>query len=80
MSRQLEMNLKDPKHPIHGHAVKLVEINKKLNFLRAERRHAIQALAAAMMKHKKFQVNIDGMLLTYRETESTRDVRIRKGK
>ena len=76
MPKQIEMELNDPKHPIHTKAVKVIEIADKIKDLTEEKGLAIDALVEAMIEHKKFSITVHGITLMHKKRESSQGIQI----
>lgn len=76
MAKQLELELNDPKHPIHAKAVRVIEIADKIKDLTAEKGLAVDALVAAMVEFKKFSITVHGITLMHKKRESSEGIQI----
>ena len=76
MTRQLEMDLNDPKHPMHVQAAKVIEIADKIKDLTNEKGEAIDKLVELMQEHKKYSITIHGITLLHKKREMSTGVQI----
>ncbi len=76
MPKQLEMELNDPKHPIHSKAVKVIEIDNNIKELGEKKGLAIDELIEAMIEYKKFSITIAGITLMFKQREPSKGIQI----
>ena len=76
MTKQMEMDLNDPKHPIHSQAVMVIEIADKIKDLTTEKGEAIDKLVELMQEHKKYSITVHGITLLHKKREMSTGIQI----
>ena len=76
MIKQSELDLNDPKHPLHEKATKVIEIADRIKDLTEEKGLAIDELVETMLTYKKFSITVHGITLMHKKRESSQGIQI----